>query len=391
MDQRSHPSRSASESGLFSGILVTRSQDSDDYRNVVEKDSNPSTSSSMVQQPKMISGRGALISGYAIPQVGDDSESDEPDEDEEAEYEGEDDLENGVEPPDSDYASYAPPNIFPRKSVAERKVSTPRLKSKPMNFPITTIKMDHTERPLESEESTEMHNSTKEKKRPPNLWCGLAIFSALLMAAVAVVGLVVTGRMDRTTLTDRQREIGSIVTSLVDSSTLNDKNSSQAKANQWLVYDDKLWVDEKETLSREQIMQRYVLALFYFATTGSSWVENNWLDGNECSGWTGISCNENGQVQSLVLGTSLTANRTLLILTSRTPRLTGSPIVFHYLSRAPRPYGISSVRDWPSFSSGKFGHQARPGTRGHTAIVYWKAEPPSASCDELHVGRNYTS
>jgi hypothetical protein len=290
MDQRSNPSRSASES-LFSGILATRSRDSDDYRSGEDDDDS---NSSLAQLPRMISGRGALISGMVIPKA-DDSGSDD---DEEVEFEGED-LENGVEPPDSDYASYAPPDIFP-KPVVEKQARASR--SKPINFPISTIKMDHTAQPVSSEDATET-STINAKRHRPKLWYALGVFSVLLVVAVAFVAVRVTRRMRRSSLSARQQEISTIVTSLSDSNTMADPNSAQAKAHKWLVYDDKLWSNDETSITRETVTQRYVLVLFYFATSGPTWIENNWLNGHECNdGWTGINCNENGQVRTLILG-----------------------------------------------------------------------------------------
>jgi hypothetical protein len=63
----------------------------------------------------MISDRGALTSGMAVPSM---------DSDDEIEFDG-DDLENGPEPPDSDYASHVPPQLF-TKTILQRKVSLPK-------------------------------------------------------------------------------------------------------------------------------------------------------------------------------------------------------------------------------------------------------------------------
>jgi hypothetical protein len=292
MDQRSNPSRSASESGLFSGILATRSRDSDDYRS--GEDDDDDSNSSTAPLPRMISGRGALISGIVIPKA-DHSGSDE---DEEVEVEGED-LENGIEAPDSDYASYAPPNIFPML-VVEKKARASR--SKPINFPTTTIKMDHTAQPVSSEDATET-STVDAKRHRPKLWYALGVISVLLLAAVTFVAVRVSNRMRRSPLSPRQQEVSTIVTSLSDSNTMADPTSAQAKAHKWLVYDDKLWSNDETSITRETVVQRYVLVVFYFATSGPTWTENNWLNGHECNdNWTGISCNENGQVRALILG-----------------------------------------------------------------------------------------
>jgi hypothetical protein len=75
-------------------------------------------------------------------------------------------------------------------------------------------------------------------------------------------------------------------------------------------------------VTTEMILQRYVLAVLYFATSGpvsslsSSWTVSGWLHGPECGGgggandtapslssWPGVTCHANGTVQMLQFGT----------------------------------------------------------------------------------------
>ena len=66
------------------------------------------------------------------------------------------------------------------------------------------------------------------------------------------------------------------------------------------------WLSKEEPMLQDEIriLQRYVLALFYFATKGAEWHrENIFLDpGHECN-WmeTGITCQENGFITELDL------------------------------------------------------------------------------------------
>lgn len=293
---RSASSRPESESGFISGIIASRSMDSaDEY---FAENSTVSATSSLRNSPQMISGRGALISGMIVPKS--DSE--------EIEYVGGDDLESGIDAPDSDYASYAPPNIFPipdsDKQGSRSKSSNPQK--------VTNSKMDHTEEPVDMTDEARFTqlNSFDEKRSRPTLWYVLAFISLLLIGAVIAVGVVVTdnkdSNADKQSLTIRQQELSDTVASISDPATLADSNSPQAKAHNWLVHDDNLWVDETEVVTREMIVQRYVLAAFYFATSGPSWISNTWLQGHECdtgnASWTGINCNTNGQIRALALG-----------------------------------------------------------------------------------------
>ena len=302
----SHPE---SDSGFISGIIASRSMDdSADDEYFVEEDTTTSaasdTSSSFRNsQPQMISGRGALISGMMVVPKSDS---------EEIEYVGSgDDLESGVDAPDSDYASYAPPNIFP---MTDSDKQGSRLK--PSSFQKATnnnnSKIDHIEEPVDETDEARFTqlNSFDEKRRRPTLWYVLAFISVLLIGAVIAVGVVVTGNkggnMDKQSLTIRQQELSDIVASISDPATLADSSSPQAQAKNWLVYDDNLWVNETDVVTREMAVQRYVLAAFYFATSGPSWIGNTWLQGHECNtgntSWTGIKCNTNGQVRALALG-----------------------------------------------------------------------------------------
>ena len=59
------------------------------------------------------------------------------------------------------------------------------------------------------------------------------------------------------------------------------------------------------TYADEQKVQRYVLALLYYATTGDSWSSNsNWLSDLDESSWYGVSTDVADQVTNLVLGSN---------------------------------------------------------------------------------------
>ena len=64
------------------------------------------------------------------------------------------------------------------------------------------------------------------------------------------------------------------------------ENTSQFKALNWIVYND--------TSTNTSLVQRYILALFYYATNGPiAWfVTNNWLSSQSECNWYGIKCND---------------------------------------------------------------------------------------------------
>jgi len=88
--------------------------------------------------------------------------------------------------------------------------------------------------------------------------------------------------------------------------------SAQNKAFKWLAEEDELYICPTDN----NVVQRYVMALFYFATEGDSWLRctqeavtpcargadtYRWLSGsaNECN-WSGVDCDESGGVTGIV-------------------------------------------------------------------------------------------
>jgi hypothetical protein len=118
---------------------------------------------------------------------------------------------------------------------------------------------------------------------------------------VAVIAVAVAVSQSEN-LSSNQKEISDILISISGDEAISNKYSSQRKAYNWMVHNDKYFADS-ETLDRNAVVQRYVLAAFYYATNGPLWKANNWLKGGECSDeWTGLQCNNEGQVLSLSLG-----------------------------------------------------------------------------------------
>lgn len=102
----------------------------------------------------------------------------------------------------------------------------------------------------------------------------------------------------------RQQQLDSIIGSISNETDLTQPNSPQALARDWLLLQDPLQLDPAN-VTRARVTQRYVLAVFYYATGGpSSWKQNHWLRGNECGDtvWDGLNCDERNQVRGVVLG-----------------------------------------------------------------------------------------
>lgn len=103
-------------------------------------------------------------------------------------------------------------------------------------------------------------------------------------------------------LTQRQQTMQNHLERITDLAILNNPNTPQHKARRWLLFRDRDLV----SMDEERIVQRFVLACFYFSTSGDEkWNENNWLSGDECGAtpWKGLKCNDAGEVTAIVLGT----------------------------------------------------------------------------------------
>lgn len=105
-------------------------------------------------------------------------------------------------------------------------------------------------------------------------------------------------------LTPREKALMDILKS-VSPKGLDEKGSPQHQAKEWIFHSDLLKLAPSMTVSSERVIQRYVLAVFYYSTNGpKTWKYNNWLEGDECSimFWTGISCNDDNIVRAVAFG-----------------------------------------------------------------------------------------
>merc|ERR1719215_2170360 len=92
--------------------------------------------------------------------------------------------------------------------------------------------------------------------------------------------------------------------------SLSNDSSPQSMALKWIIDEDELKMDAND----ENLVQRYVLALLYFSTSGNNWNDKgsfNWLsEYSECEWWddtqsvqlkSGITCTEDGKVEIINL------------------------------------------------------------------------------------------
>ncbi|KAG7344981.1 RHS repeat-associated core domain containing protein [Nitzschia inconspicua] len=137
------------------------------------------------------------------------------------------------------------------------------------------------------------------------IWTVAGVTLVLIM--VIVLSVVITKNNAKPKqgdpLTEEQQHVHDVLTKITGPKLLADPTTPQHLARQWLLYEDEI----SETATEEGIIQRYVLAVFHFATGGGDkrWVESNWLIGPECGNgdrepWIGLSCNPEGEVRAMV-------------------------------------------------------------------------------------------
>ena len=124
---------------------------------------------------------------------------------------------------------------------------------------------------------------------------------------------------------ERRDAIKNTISSFSDLSKINQNGSPQKKALNWLLQKDGFSVCPDQTL---HVVQRYILAVVYFATDGDNWTKCNRGD-NNCFGvdatgtrtdyesylsssdvctWFGVGCSSGEEITEVVLGKNKTAS-----------------------------------------------------------------------------------
>jgi hypothetical protein len=199
------------------------------------------------------------------------------------------DVESCMEPPDSDFASRAPHTVWQPSTISSSD--------------------DPTQQPAEpaiKENGFQLANTDKQKNR---LWILLGISVVVLLAAIGAVAYLMVGNSSTPAAPSRSRkEVMTAAIAKVSAATdLENPESAQSKAQSWLIDVDFLWMDEESTIPESRIIQRYALAVLYFATNGlTAWREHNWMQGDECGSvnWDYIECNENSELRAIAFGKS---------------------------------------------------------------------------------------
>jgi hypothetical protein len=202
-----------------------------------------------------------------------------------------------VEPPDSDYASNVPSSIWGTSFNTRRSV----------RIPLHSVSNDGAVASRGNEDDDGMADAAHKPRGRCTLWVLVGV-TVLLVGAVIAVSLLMFGNKGPTL----DEQMDAILFNVSDPTALQDDRTPQAKARNWLLNEDTLWNGasnlEAAGITRQEVVQRYVLAVLYFSTNGpTSWGDNSgWLMGGECGdpdSWYGLACNENNEIQAVAFGT----------------------------------------------------------------------------------------
>ena len=94
----------------------------------------------------------------------------------------------------------------------------------------------------------------------------------------------------------KAQSFADIISEVSPLSTLPETSSPQSKAAAWLM------TDQGICPSDANVLQRYILAVLYFATKGESWMDQLGFlsSANECE-WAGIKCDSSGKVANIAI------------------------------------------------------------------------------------------
>lgn len=156
-------------------------------------------------------------------------------------------------------------------------------------------------------------SSTHKPRKASTVWIIMGVTTILVIGGVVAVAMAVFGGKNNSTteqipliLTQRQQRLKEVVATVSDPAAIEDQSTPQGKATNWLLFDDQLWLNPGEGTSDQRIIQRYALAVFFFATGESVALRGGgWLSGEECAAnpWSGLNCYPNDNlVRTLAIG-----------------------------------------------------------------------------------------
>jgi hypothetical protein len=260
-----------------------------------------------------------------------------------------DDLESGIHPPESDYASQKPPDTAALWQLTAPGMVTPgddsdsieriynegrqRNLHPPLYYDFegtrtvppaagvanSTIRRQQDDRAFSRSKYSDGSSSDKASVPGRRSWVILTCVACLLVSGIVVVAVLMTRDKSGTnstpfetfkkSLSSDQRILYDVVVStVVESDSLLDESTPQNQALQWLLFTDPMFTADPAALSpvpENRIKQRFVLATFFYSVNGTSWnQDHNWLVSNECLStfWRGVDCNDDDEVRTIALG-----------------------------------------------------------------------------------------
>jgi hypothetical protein len=210
------------------------------------------------------------------------------------------------EPPDSDYASVGPSSIWGSSFNTRRSIPIPLRHHGSVT---TSDRYDGDTSSRDDNTSVLARFASFKRRSGRKSWCMilLVLTTLLLVGAVVAVSILMFGNKGPT----QQEQIDAVIVTVSDPDALKDERTPQYKARQWILYEDPQWDDlsnlEASGVTQQHIIQRYALAVLYYATNGpTGWGANHgWLLGGECDepAWFGLACDPQGEVRAIGFGT----------------------------------------------------------------------------------------
>ena len=173
----------------------------------------------------------------------------------------------------------------------------------------------------EPQENVQEHIEEESVPRGRRRYCTLGILTALLVVvAASVVAVLFAGNKNDTPIEGEPQTsgVGHPASSReqafqenlkeISGDALLEQDSPQERAFQWLVWHDPAKLEPQA--DERQMQERYILAVFYFATKGAEWLDSfGFLSKKNVCNWKdqdfgmGVTCDENLKtVQAIQIG-----------------------------------------------------------------------------------------
>ena len=175
---------------------------------------------------------------------------------------------------------------------------------------------------------SEEEEERMERRRNKKLIIRVGIVGSIIILAIVILASVFAGGSPAPPPTDAPSEAPTMAPTFAPTTSsfsvfadkfapfsgtdvFSDRSTPQYKALQWITRDD----DLSQGLTDQRLVQRYILAVFYYAVGGNNWTKcnlgdtkcvdddlNSWLsETNECT-WLGLSCDDQDLIDEINFG-----------------------------------------------------------------------------------------